>query len=284
MFYADLNDIASNSDGYHSGSGSSDTTGTSLPARTCGPNTVNCNGEWGQGLLNDKISDWSDSNEGIPDANLQNSTGYSNAFCNAIVGICQKEDASRADFDANCPAERQANYVVKDGDNANYSSTCAQQPISGCGLYYMWGNTNPVSSIAHVCNTSHMDKCWSQGLCTTVGGVWTLDEQLGGFYCSDSPSCPDSSLYNSEQGGMCMSCGSESSCTSTTYLNDGCDDCSKIKDQESCTGGGGFYGTSASSTATIGENTAGYKNKEGKTCFCSWDDSKKTCSSTIPIT
>lgn len=247
QFYADLNNVVTSSTDTYTCQGGDDA-------------SPSCTGEW-------QLSE-----QGHPNANLSGSLGYANPYCNVIAGICQRTDPGRPDYDPDCPPEQQANHLFGDGDTANYKSTCAQQPISGCGLYSISGMSNPVSSDARVCSSSNQSACWSRALCNTVGGTWTLDSANGGYYCSDTPSCPAETLYNSDPGGgECLNCTDEAECVAKTFDNTGCD-CSTITPQASCTG---------SESDTYGENMSGVKNSSGVTCKCAWTDG--ACTSTINL-
>lgn len=244
QFFADLHDVV-------------DSTTPALPSACQGDD---CAGEWDLGT-----------GQGHPNPTLAGALGLANPYCNVIAGLCQRTDPSRADYDPDCPPEQQANSLFVSGAETNYESTCAQQPISGCGLYTINGMANPASSAARVCSTSSKGHCWSRALCNAVDGTWTLDSRNGGYYCSDSPTCPAKTLYNSDVGGgECMNCTGKEACEATTFDNSACEaGCASIGTQSECDGGPG------------GENTAGKKNSADQPCKCAWAGG--ACSATVDL-
>ena len=241
-FFADLNSVAASAIGSTTVCGSGENLG--------------CTGEW------------SLAKSGVPDTALEGSITYANPYCNAIIGICQSQDPTRVDYDADCPAHQEANYAYRDGAAIGYSSTCAQQPVTGCGAYFKGGASavNPVNT-ERVCSAGNRKACWSKTLCAAVNGTWTLDDVNGGYYCSDDASCPSTMLYDSGGSdiGACSSCAAQATCTATTYANDDCAAC----------------GNNMSQTACDNNNKTTAKTTSGAACKCNWDNAK--CTSTVPL-
>ena len=208
----------------------------------------------------------------------------SNPFCNAIIGLCQSTDSSRADYDADCPAERQANHISGSDGSRNYFSTCAQQPIQACTAYITsTTSTNNVTGSGRVCGIDSKQNCFTKTLCTAMGGYWTWDTVNQGYYCSSTSlaeTCPSESLYTSSTScaasGSCSSCGQQSSCEAVNFAEtDACvAACSAFTTQVKCTG---------SSSSTCGSSSASAKLPSGQTvqCKCAWTDGK--CSATVPL-
>jgi hypothetical protein len=212
----------------------------------------------------------------------------SNPYCNAIIGLCQSTDSSRADYDADCPAERQANYISGSNGNRNYFSTCAQQPIQACTAYITsTTSTNNVADSGRVCGIDSKQNCFTKTLCTAMDGYWTWDSVNQGYYCSSTSlaeTCPSESLYTSSSSttpcaasGSCSSCGQQSSCEAANFVgNDACAAaCSALSTQVKCTGSNSS--TCGTTTSTVVMPTSGQSVK----CKCAWTDG--ACTATVPL-
>lgn len=202
--------------------------------------------------------------------------GLANPYCNAAVGLCQATDASRVDYDPDCPPERTATEITGSGTATNYESTCGQQPITGCAMFDVKGQS--LDAAARTCSMDNVGACYSRPLCVAMGGSWTWDSDNSGYKCSADLQCPTDTLYNASNGsscdasGACMDCGSKSSCESTLFVNDGCEDvCAALSSQAECTG---------SSEKTCGQSDVQSTTGDYK-CKCQYDEATSTCSSAV---